>query len=258
MKNMFLLIVAPLLLVTLGFGQAPAPSSNADQGSIKGCLGGSDGNYTIVEDGTAQTFKIASSTVDLKAHVGHDVEVIGQKANADTSSGASDNSVVVTGVNMISDQCATTSAATVSTPAVADQTPTATADSPAVTASTPVATASTPAAADQIPAATADSPAVTASTPAATASAPAAADPTPVATDSTPTAADQTPAQTASAPPTADPTPATTANEPMMASAGAPENNNQLPATATPLPLLGLLGVGLLATGLLSWKSRTN
>ena len=171
MKNMFLLIVAPLLLVPLGFGQAPSPSGNTDQGSIKGCLGGSHGNYTLAEDGTTQTFKVTGSTVDLSAHVGHDVEVIGQKANADTSSGASDNSVVVTGVNMISNQCATTSAAAAGTPIAADPTPTATAASPAVTASTPVATASTPAASDQISTATADSPAVTDSTPTATASA---------------------------------------------------------------------------------------
>ena len=242
MKNMFLLIVAPLLLVPLGFGQAPSPSGNTDQGSIKGCLGGSHGNYTLAEDGTTQTFKVTSSTVDLSAHVGHDVEVIGQKANADTSSGASDNSVVVTGVNMISNQCATTSAAAAGTPIVADPTPTATAGSPAVTASTPVATASTPAASDQIPTATADSPAVTDSTPTATASSPAATDQTPAATTSTPAAAGPTPTATASAP----------------ASASATENNDQLPATATPLPLLGLLGLGLLATGLLSWKSRTN
>src|SRR5580704_12488582 len=236
MKNMFLLIVAPLLLVPLGFGQAPSPSGNTDQGSIKGCLGGSHGNYTLAEDGTTQTFKVTSSTVDLSAHVGHDVEVIGQKANADTSSGASDNSVVVTGVNMISNQCATTSAAAAGTPIAADPTPTATAASPAVTASTPVATASTPAASEQISTATADSPAVTDSTPTATASSPAATDQTPAATASTPAAADPTPTATASA----------------------TENNDQLPATATPLPLLGLLGLGLLATGLLSWKSQTN
>jgi len=215
MKNMFLLIVVPVLLVTLGFGQAYTPSSNTDQASIKGCIGGSDGKYTIAEDGTTQTFTITSGTVDLKAHVGHDVEVIGQKANADTSSGSSD-SVVVTGVNMISEHCATVSAATASTPAVADPAPVATADSPTVTDSTPAATASTPAVADQ--------------TPTATASTSAAADPTPTAT----------------------------ASAPMMASASAPENTERLPDTATSLPLLGLLGLGLLATGLLSRKSRTN
>src|SRR5580693_1906286 len=229
MKNMFLLIVVPVLLVTLGFGQAYTPSSNTDQASIKGCIGESDGNYTIAEDGTTQTFTITSGTVDLKAHVGHDVEVIGQKANADTSSGSSD-SVVVTGVNMISEHCATVSAATASTPAVADPAPVATADSPTVTDSTPAATASTSAASDPTPAATTAAPAVTDSTPTATASTPAVADQTPTATASTP----------------------------MMASARAPENTERLPDTATSLPLLGLLGLCLLATGLLSRKSRTN
>jgi hypothetical protein len=243
MKNMFLLIVVPVLLVTLGFGQAYTPSSNTDQASIKGCIGGSDGNYTIAEDGTTQTFTITSSTVDLKAHVGHDVEVIGQKANADTSSGSSD-SVVVTGVNMISEHCATVSAATASTPAVADPAPVATADSPTVTDSTPAATASTSAASDPTPAATTAAPAVTDSTPTATAS--------------TPAVADQTPTATASTSAAADPTPTATASAPMMASARAPENTERLPDTATSLPLLGLLGLGLLATGLLSRKSRTN
>ena len=232
MKNMFLLIVVSVLLVTLGFGQTPAPYSNTDQASIKGCLGGSDGNYTLAEDGTTQTFKIATSTVDLKPHVGHDVEVIGQKANGAASSGSSDNSVVVTGVNMISEHCATAtaSATTISTPAVADPTPTATASTPVVADSTPTATASTPAVAD--------------TTPTATASTPAVADTPPTAPASTPAAADRTPTATASAP--------------MMASASEPESTKHLPDTATPLPLLGLLGLGLLATGLLSRSSRTN
>jgi hypothetical protein len=250
MKNMFLLIVVPVLLVTLGFGQAYTPSSNTDQASIKGCIGGSDGNYTIAEDGTTQTFTITSGTVDLKAHVGHDVEVIGQKANADTSSGSSD-SVVVTGVNMISEHCATVSAATASTPAVADPAPVATADSPTVTDSTPAATASTSAAANPTPAATDPTPAVTTAAPAVT-------DSTSTATASTPAVADQTLTATASTSAAADPTPTATASAPMMASASAPENTERLPDTATSLPLLGLLGLGLLATGLLSRKSRTN
>jgi hypothetical protein len=250
MKNMFLLIVVPVLLVTLGFGQAYTPSSNTDQASIKGCIGGSDGNYTIAEDGTTQTFTITSGTVDLKAHVGHDVEVIGQKANADTSSGSSD-SVVVTGVNMISGHCATVSAATASTPAVADPAPVATADSPTVTDSTPAATASTSAAANPTPAATDPTPAVTTAAPAVT-------DSTSTATASTPAVADQTLTATASTSAAADPTPTATASAPMMASASAPENTERLPDTATSLPLLGLLGLGLLATGLLSRKSRTN
>src|SRR5450631_243027 len=171
MKSIFLLIVVPVLLVTFGFGQTAAPSSNTDQASIKGCLGGSDGNYTVAEEGTTQTFKITSSAVDLKPHVGHDVEVIGQKTNAATGSGSSDNSVVVTGLNMISEHCAS---AIASAPAMADRTPTE------------------------------------------------------------------------------------TASAPMTASARAPESNEHLPDTATPLPLLGLLSLGLLATGLLTRRSRKN
>jgi hypothetical protein len=244
MKNMFLLIVLPVLLITLGFGQAYTPSSNTDQVSIKGCIGASGSNYTIVEDGTAQTFTITSNTVDLKAHVGHDVEVIGQKANAAASSGSSDNSVVITGVNMISEHCATASAAAASTPTVADPTPTATATIPAV--------------ADPTPAATADSPTVTDSTPAATASAPAVVDPTPAATADAPAVTDTAPTSTASTPAGADPPPPAPAGAPMMASASAPESTKRLPDTATSLPLLGLLGLDLLATGLLSRRSRTN
>jgi hypothetical protein len=217
MKNSFLLIAATALLVTLGFGQTSTQSSTTSQASIKGCLGGSDGNYTVAEDGTTQTYKITSSTVDLKPHVGHDIEVTGQTTTA-TSSRPYDNSVAVTEMSMISDHCA---AATVSaypaaavTPAVADTTSTATTSTPVV-ADTTIATASTPPATDT----------------------------TPVATASTPVAADPTPTRTSTDP---DNT-----------------NSNQLPNTATPLPLLallglGLLGLGLLTTSLLKRRSRAN
>src|SRR5271165_2363801 len=140
MKNVFLLIAAPVLLVTLGFGQTPTPSSNPEQASLKGCLGGTENNYTVAQDGTTQTFRITSSTVDLKPHLGHDVEIIGQQTNVAPSSGPADNTVSATGVNMIADHC---TAATASTPAVADPAPTATASTPAV-ADPPTATASAP------------------------------------------------------------------------------------------------------------------
>jgi len=212
MNKKVLLIVAPVLLVALGFGQTPVLSGNTDQASVKGCLGGSDGNYTLAEDGTAQIFKITASTVDLKAHLGHDVELSGQKANVATSSGSSNNGVIVTGLNMISDHCATSTA---STPAAAD--------------TTPATTASTSAAAD--------------TTPPTTATTSAAADTTPATTDTTPTATAST---------SADP-----ANAPEIASARAPESTKQLPNTASLLPLFGLLGMGLLVTGLLSRRPRT-
>jgi hypothetical protein len=291
MKSIFLPIVVSVLLVTLGLGQTSAPSSNSGQVSVKGCLGGANGNYTLVEDGTTKTFTITSSTVDLTPHLGHDVELTGPAATVAASSGSSDNGVVVTGMNMISDHCATAIAGTTAT--VAETAPTATASTPAVAATTstaaasapadttPAASASTPAAADTTPTATASTPAVAATTPTASvstpavadttpapnASTPAAADPTPTATASTPAAAANTPTATASTPTVADTTPAATArtpadapSAPMMASASAPESSQtrRLPDTATQLPLLGLLGLGLLATALLSRRSRTN
>lgn len=239
MKNVFLLIVVTVLLVTLGFGQTPATNGNTDQASIKGCLGGSDGSYTVAQDGTTQTFRVTSSAVDLKPHVGHDVELTGQTANVAPSSGPADNTVTVTGVNMISDHC---TVATASTPAVADPTPAASASAPAVADPTPAATASAPAVADPAPT--------------ATASAPSAAEPTLVATASTPAAADQTTATT-STQPAADPTPAATASAPMTASTPASETE-PLPNTASSLPLIGFAGLGLLAMGLVIRRFRTN
>jgi len=241
MKRICLLIVVPVLLVTLGFGQTPAPNSNPEQASIKGCLGGSDRNYTIAEDGTTQTFRITSSTVDLTPHVGHDVEIIGQTTNVAPSSGPADNTVIVTAVNMISEHCA---APTASTPAVADPTPAATASTPVVADPTPAATASTPVVADPTPAATASTPVV--------------ADPTPTVAASAPAVADPKPAVAASTPVVADPTPTATPSAPMTASTTAPESTESMPDTASPLPLLGLLGFGLLAAGLLSRRLLAN
>lgn len=212
MKKAFLLIAVPFLLVPLGVGQTPAPNSNPEHASIKGCLGGSDGNYTVAEDGTTQTFRITSSTVDLKPHVGHEVEVIGQTANAAPSSGPSDNTMIASGVNMISDHCAT---ATASAPAAADPA------SPAA-----VGTAA---------------PAMADSAPAPVATAPAASDPTPI-------AAADAPAQT----------PVATTSAPMMDSTPAPDSTERLPDTASSLPMLGLLGFGLLTTGLLTRRLWTN
>jgi hypothetical protein len=136
MKKIFLMIVVPALLVAMGFAQTPTASSNTDQINIKGCLGGSDGNYTVAEDNTGKIFKITSSA-DLKAYVGQDVNFIGHKA------GTAENSVAVTEFNMISEHCATAAAA----PAASVSAPTETAGTPsaataALAASAPVASIS--------------------------------------------------------------------------------------------------------------------
>jgi len=87
MKTVFLLMVVLALLVVSGLAQTPDAGSNTDQATITGCLGGSDGNYTIAEEGSRQTLKISTSSVDLKLHLGQDVSLIGHKTSGTASSG---------------------------------------------------------------------------------------------------------------------------------------------------------------------------
>jgi len=254
MKKVFLLMVVSGLLVTLGFAQTPDAGSNADQANVKGCLGGADGNYTVAEDGTSQIFKITSSSVDLKPHLGHDVNLIGHKASRAASSGAADNSFTVTELNMISDHCAaaavppaataspssetvippaavaTAPAATTSTPTADAATPAATASTPTTDAATPAATASTPTTDAATPAATTSTPAADATAPASTASAPAADATAPAATVSTPAADTAQPARRSARPrsvPATETAAATTA-----AVTASPSSDTAIPPTA--------------------------
>lgn len=154
MKRVFLLMVVSGLLAMRGFAQTPDAGSTADQSNVTGCLGGSDGNYTVAEDGTRQIFKITTSSVDLKAHLGHDVKLIGHKASEAVSSGAADNSFAITELSMISDHCTVAAAApaataspsseTVIPPATAATTPAATASQSPETVSPPAADAAQP------------------------------------------------------------------------------------------------------------------
>ncbi len=163
MKRVFLVMVVSAMLATLGFAQTPDASANTAPADVKGCLGGSEGNYTVVEDGTGQLFKITSSSVDLKAHLGHDVKLTGQKA-----SGAA-NSLTASEVSMISEHCAAAAAAAV--PAAVEPSPQTSIppDPPAAApapASPPAPDAATAPATP--PAATASAPVVDPAAPAAT------------------------------------------------------------------------------------------
>ena len=209
MKRALLLIVIPALLIALGFAQTPAASINTDQTNIKGCLGGSDGNYTVVQDKTGQIFKITGGSVDLKAHLGQDVTLAGHKASGASSAA---DSFVVTELNMISEHCAAAAAApiavvstpsgTASTPPAADAALAATTSTVAETAITPAVAAAPPAETVVVtPAAAATPPAETVVvTPAAAATPSAETVVTPAATVSTPSETVIMPAETASAP----------------------------------------------------------
>jgi hypothetical protein len=201
MKRVFLLIAVSALLVTLGFAQTPAAGSNKDPANVKGCLAASDGNYTVVEDGSRQIFKISTSNVDLKPHVGHDVKLMGHKSSGAVISGAVDNSFAVTELSMISEHCAAAAAASVgavvpysqtvieptATPAPAPSAPAVDAAAPAATVSPSAVPPSTPAGEAATPAATVSPSAAPVSTPAAEAAAPAVTVNPSAATVSTPT-----------------------------------------------------------------------
>jgi hypothetical protein len=187
MKRVFLLMVVSALLVTLGFAQTPDVGTTMGQANVKGCLGGSEGLYTVAEDGTRQIFKIATSSVDLKPHLGQNVKLIGFKVSGAASSGTGDG-FAVTEVSMISEHCAAAapvvtvipSLETVIAPAVAAAAPISTVGTPAVDAASaatisPSSTAvSTPAADAAAPAATVSPSSATVSKPAADAESPAA------------------------------------------------------------------------------------
>ena len=235
MKRAFLLIVVPALLVALAFAQTPAASINTDQSNIKGCLGGSVGNYTVVQDNTGHIFKITTSSVDLKPHLGHDVTLIGHRASG-TGSTAADNSFAVTELNMISEHCAAAAAAptaTVSTPSETASTPAVAAAAPTATISTLAETAVTPNVAPASPAATVTAPAETVVT------SPAAATP-PAETVSTPSETVSMPAETARTPaarprrPSA--TPAAAATTTPAATASPSSQTVSTPAAAATTP----------------------
>ena len=136
MKRAFLLIVVPALLVVLGFAQIPTASSDTGQNSIKGCLSGSAGNYTVAEDNTGHIFKITTSSVDLKSHLGQDVTLTGQRASG-VSSTAADNSIAVTELKMVSEHCVAAAAAPAVTAITSSETAVIT---PSGAAAAPVAT----------------------------------------------------------------------------------------------------------------------
>jgi hypothetical protein len=204
MTRVFLVMVVSAMLVTLGFSQTPPAGSNTDPASVQGCLGGSDGAYTVVQDGTGQLFKISTSSVDLKAHLGHDVKLTGQKSSA-----AAGNSLAVTELSMISEHCAAAAAApaTTVTPSPETVIPPDAATAPPVAASA-AAAAAPPVPADPAAATASAAPAATVaptpSTPAVDTVAPATASPSvpsaPVVEVAPPSAPTAPPAATVSTP----------------------------------------------------------
>ncbi|HEY4904659.1 MAG TPA: hypothetical protein VIH89_14395 [Candidatus Sulfotelmatobacter sp.] len=236
MKKVFLLIVLPALMVALGFAQTPAASGNTDPTNIQGCLGGSDGNYTVAEDNTGQTFKITTSSVDLKPHLGHEVKLVGQKTIGAMGSGTGDNSLAVTEVNMISEHCVTAAAVPAATVSTTPETVTAPTAPPTASVSAPSETAVTPAPIVAPPADTAITPAPVATPPAETVVTPAPVVAPPAETAVTPAAPATPPAETVVTPAAVATLPADTVVPPVAAAhptpSAQPRKRSATPAAA--------------------------
>lgn len=231
--------------------QPPAPQEQtmpqsdqaAEQITVRGCLSGSDNNFTI-SDQSGQTYKLSGDFTTLSAHVGHEVELTGQlgevsgaadQSAGDPSGAASDEKLFeFSNVTMIAENCSIGTgeeARPESDSAVTD--PNAVAIEPNATATDPnAAVITTPdASAQTTPPATTVDPNVTAQQPEA-----------PVETAQQP----ETPVVPEDQPATEQPVEGDTQDQADM--------DDQLPQTATPLPLLALLGFGALVTGL--WSRR--
>jgi hypothetical protein len=203
-------------------GQTTSPAS-AGQSSLTGCLKGSDSGWVLVAEGQSTPIKGDSST--LGPHNGHQVQVKGSQA--------SDGSFTVTDVVMIADTCTRQQASAagagvaltnVSYAGQASQNPPSDTANPPQTA--PSSTQSTAPQSTTPPASTAPD-------------------------TTTPQSTGTTPQSTT--PPTTGTTPSTSTDQNPAASHG---GHQKLPQSASPLPLLGLLGLGSLATGLFARRKK--
>jgi hypothetical protein len=101
-------------------GQMTNPNNRSSAGAnaIQGCLGGSNGNYTLTEDDTGTVLNLSGDEGRFQKHVGHEVAVTGKSMGnagasssgtsqdqSSASSGVSGTSFKVSHINMISKQC---------------------------------------------------------------------------------------------------------------------------------------------------------
>jgi hypothetical protein len=128
MKKLFLFTVLGLLCASFGWAQQQADQSGASSvqvGTIRGCLSGSNGNYTLAQDSSGTMFRLVGNDDQLKGHIGQEVLVTGQlpagtsaadqgegSAKNSAGSSASGNMVQVSDVKMVSQTCNTGSEAT--------------------------------------------------------------------------------------------------------------------------------------------------
>lgn len=197
----------------------PSSSQNptsSGQNSLTGCLKGSDGSWVLIAEG--QSTPVTGDSSTLSPHNGHQVQLKGTPA--------SDGSFQVTDVVMIAESC-----------------PSQQSDASIGAAAAAGATAGTLKTVAQQTSSGAQSSTNPQSS----------------------TSGDQStsPSQSTSSPQSTSPetspqstTPSTTQSTPSSGTAAGQTAQTKLPQTASPLPLLGLLGFGSLVTGLVARRKK--
>ena len=106
--TLVLLLCSAWALAQQGYGQ-DGQSSSSGKTTVQGCLSKSDtGGYTLT-DKSGTTYQLTGNTSKLSAHVGHEVQIKGTKAEsnaASASSGADANpQIEVSSMKHISETC---------------------------------------------------------------------------------------------------------------------------------------------------------
>ncbi len=96
----------------MGSGQTEMTPTSSGNTSVQGCLGGSDGNYTLT-DKDGNSYRLTGDTAKLSEHVGHEVKITGSTASSSAATGngsgtdtmAGSKSLQVSSVKHISKTC---------------------------------------------------------------------------------------------------------------------------------------------------------
>ena len=100
MKKILTLFAAMVMTTFLASAQDTSMSgtagtevkANSNPISLQGCLSGSDGAYNLTDKQTGMVFSLTGKSDTLVQHVGHEVEVTGQKSTAASNDSTMNNS----------------------------------------------------------------------------------------------------------------------------------------------------------------------
>lgn len=88
------------------------PTNSDQRQRVEGCLGGTDGNFTLT-DKAGMTYQLQGENSELAKHIGHEVRIMGMESAAGSTSASpsSENTISVQKVKMISDSCSSSQGA---------------------------------------------------------------------------------------------------------------------------------------------------